>query len=223
MDLSKTPWNVQKNYESATAKEFAAAEMRARQRGDPLPRTYRLQAPGEEVMLQNMRHHEGMNGLRGEVLGFVADDEGFIIVNVHLANGAAKKMKIQPRCLKPIRHEFDSRPRGARLQIFKDMQFGLDADLAQSVYSGSRPTTALSAAAVLSIAKEQAVLPATPQTAGSVSMMSPRASTPRGATPRALTPRATTPKGTTPMLGTSRMTTPRLGTPRSEMQAILEY
>lgn len=120
-------------------KELNADLRRAINRGDPIPREYKLQAPGEEVELTGMRHHEALNGRNGEVLSRVADDQGFLMVRVQMPDGT-KNMKIQPRCLKPIRHPKDGRTRGARLTAFMG-----DAE-AQSVLS-SRPGTALSAAA----------------------------------------------------------------------------
>jgi len=139
LDLCKTPWNVQKICEEATLKELNADLRRAINRGDPTPREYKLQAPGEEVELTGMRNHEALNGCSGEVLSRVADDQGFLMVKVQMSTGT-KNMKIQPRCLKPIRHPKDGRIRGARLTAFT-----ADPE-AQSVLS-SRPGTALSAAA----------------------------------------------------------------------------
>lgn len=56
-------------------KELNADVRRAINRGDQVPREYRLQAPGEEVELMGMRHHEALNGRSGEVISRVADDQ----------------------------------------------------------------------------------------------------------------------------------------------------
>ncbi|CAJ1383266.1 unnamed protein product [Effrenium voratum] len=89
----------------------------------------------------------GTNGRAGEVLSRVADDQGFLLVRVQLPEGA-KNMKIQPRCLKPIRHPKDGRPRGGRLTGFVDMYHD-HPEAAASVVSSRPPTarSALSAAA----------------------------------------------------------------------------
>ncbi|CAJ1383265.1 unnamed protein product [Effrenium voratum] len=147
LDLCKTPWNVQKICEEATMKELNADLQRAVRQGASVPREYRLQAPGEEVELTGMRRHDALNGRAGEVLSRVADDQGFLLVRVQLPEGA-KNMKIQPRCLKPIRHPKDGRPRGGRLTGFVDMYHD-HPEAAASVVSSRPPTarSALSAAA----------------------------------------------------------------------------
>ncbi|CAE7938166.1 pks3, partial [Symbiodinium necroappetens] len=89
IDLCKTPWNVQKICEEATLKELNADLRRAITRGESVPREYKLQAPGEEVQLQGMRRHEGLNGRQGEVLSRIADDQGFLLVRVQMEDGAA--------------------------------------------------------------------------------------------------------------------------------------
>eukprot|EP00913_Durusdinium_trenchii_P021586 g20284.t1 len=88
-----------------------------------------------------MRNHECLNGRPGEVLSRVADEHGFLMVRVQMPEGP-KNMKVQPRCLKPIRHPKDGRTRGARLTGFI-----VDPEV-QSVLS-SRPATASAVQSVL--------------------------------------------------------------------------
>eukprot|EP00931_Biecheleriopsis_adriatica_P056511 TRINITY_DN33482_c0_g1_i1.p1 TRINITY_DN33482_c0_g1~~TRINITY_DN33482_c0_g1_i1.p1 ORF type:complete len:223 (+),score=40.16 TRINITY_DN33482_c0_g1_i1:38-706(+) len=186
IDLSKTPWNAQKIYEEATKKEMLADEARALKRGDTLPRKYKLQAPGEKVLLTGMRRHEDMNGLSGEVVGRVADSSGFLLVRVDMADGGVKQMRVQPRCCQPVRHAKDGRTRGAQLQYFVDKQFGMDPELAHSVVSGSRPVSS----AALGMTGESILSGrGTPRCATPRGGTTPRASTPRGTTPRPVTPR----------------------------------
>ena len=147
-DLSQTPWNLQKIYEEATSKELNAELRRAINRGDEIPREYKLQTPGEKVELTGMQKHEALNGCSGEVMSRVADDQGYLMVRVQMTTGT-KNMKIQPRCLKPIRHPKDGRTRGATLTSFAANPEAL------SVLS-STPGTSLSAA-VQSILSAHAV------------------------------------------------------------------
>mmetsp|Transcript_42282 Transcript_42282/g.75720 ORF Transcript_42282/g.75720 Transcript_42282/m.75720 type:complete len:172 (-) Transcript_42282:166-681(-) len=147
-DLSKTPWNVWKNSCEAMSKELNADRYRAINRGEPVPNIYTLQAPGEKVELQGMRRHEHMNGKAGEVIGRQADEHGFVLVSVDLDDGETKQMRVQPRCLKPVRHSKDGRARGARLTKFLDQQHLLEPEMAPSVWSSRPPTSGVTSALV---------------------------------------------------------------------------
>lgn len=134
-DCSKTPWNSMKILEEATHKENKCRvdkEIKAAMTasGKSFPVYSFLQVPGEQVMLDGLNRRPQLNGVRGKVVSSDMDDNGFLMVQVpgHVPAGAPSKdsefrtLKVQPRCLKPIRGPQDGRARGGLLTELKGDQ-----------------------------------------------------------------------------------------------------
>uniref|UniRef100_A0A7S4Q0M4 Uncharacterized protein n=1 Tax=Alexandrium monilatum TaxID=311494 RepID=A0A7S4Q0M4_9DINO len=151
LDLAKTPWNTMRHIVDATRKEKLCEEAVKWRGGEPPPKN-RLQAPGEQVILAGLKSRPELNGVTGQILSRIADDEGFLIVQIPESagkdqvppatpggaggDGKFRNVKVQPRCLHPIRHPSDPRPRGGRLQAFES------SATAESVVSCCPPAAA---------------------------------------------------------------------------------